>query len=200
MMKLSRFSSQTKLASVAQPLTHHFLMASPRIEEGIFHQALVYICQHDSMGALGLVINKALPTNIGKLLEELQIDVSEPTLHSLPPLDGGPISPEVGFVLHTGQPSWVSSFAITENVCITTSKDILHGIGVGQGVGHFLLCLGHASWADGQLEAEIAEGDWFMMPATMKLLFDTPFEERWQQAGALQGINFDFLSTDIGHA
>lgn len=181
--------------------THHLLIASPRIDEGIFHQSLVYICHQDRHGTLGLIINKPnLQTNVGKLFEELNIHISNHGLFSVPPLDGGPIHPEVGFLLHTGQPTYASSFAITENVSLTTSKDILQTIGIGGGVEHFLLCLGHASWAKNQLDAEIANGDWFVMPATMPLLFTVPFEQRWQQAGEMQGINFDKLSMDIGHA
>lgn len=181
--------------------THHFLIASPRIYEGIFHQSLVYICHQDSHGTLGLIINKPnLQNNVGKLFEELDIQISNNDLFGVSPLEGGPVHPEVGFLLHTGQPVYASSFAITENVCLTTSKDILQTIGIGDGVEHFLLCLGHASWAKNQLAQEIANGDWFVMPATMPLLFTVPFEQRWQQAGELQGINFDFLSTEIGHA
>ena len=112
-----------------QNLTNHFLIASPNIDGGIFYQSLVYICRQDQQGALGLVINKPIETsNVAKLFEELNIDVTITDLHRKLPLDGGPMNPEVGFVLHTGQPDWVSSFAITENVCITTSKDILQSI------------------------------------------------------------------------
>ena len=182
-------------------LTHHFLIASSSNDEGIFHQSLVYICRQDEQGALGLVVNKPIDhTNVAKLFEELQIDVTVTNLHRQLPLDGGPMNPEVGFVLHTGQPEWASSFAITENVCITTSKDILQSIASGQGVEHFELCLGHASWAKGQLETEINQGDWFVLPGDMQLLFETPYEERWHIASERLGIDFDRLSTDIGHA
>lgn len=182
-------------------LTHHFLLASPRIEDEPFHQSVVYICRHDSDGALGLIINKPiLHTNIGKLLDELRIDASDITLYQQAALDGGPMNGEVGFVLHTGQPAWVSSFAITENVCITTSKDILQYLGEGQGVPHYLLCLGHSSWANQQLETEIAQGDWFVLPASLPLIFDTPYEKRWETLAQKLGINADFLSAEIGHA
>ena len=181
--------------------THHFLIASPRIDAEIFHQSLVYICHQDSHGTLGLIINKPnLQNNVGKLFEELNIQISNNALFSMLPLEGGPAHPEVGFLLHTGQPVFASSFAVTENVSLTTSKDILQAIAIGGGVDHFLLCLGHASWAKNQLDIEIANGDWFVMPATMPLLFTVPFEQRWQQAADRQGINFDFLSLDIGHA
>lgn len=184
-----------------QSLAHHFLLASPRIDKGIFYQSLVYICRHDQHGTLGLIINKPIErTNIGSLFEELKIDILSPKLYKIPPLEGGPLNPEVGFVLHTGQPNWLSSFAITENVCLTTSKDVLHGIASGHGVSHFLLCLGFASWVKGQLEQEIENGDWFVMPADLSLLFEVDYLIRWQQAGEKLGINFDTLSTEIGHA
>lgn len=184
-----------------QNLTNHFLIASPNIDGGIFYQSLVYICRQDQQGTLGLVVNKPIDTsNVAKLFEELNIDVTITDLHRKLPLDGGPMNPEVGFVLHTGQPDWVSSFAITENVCITTSKDILQSIANGQGVEHFELCLGHASWAKGQLEEEINQGDWFVLPASMGLLFDIEHKNRWQVAAQQLGVDFNKLSTDIGHA
>lgn len=184
-----------------QNFTHHFLLAAPTIDGGIFHQSLVYICRHDKQGVLGLIINKPIyHSNVSKLFEELDVEVTTSDLHRKWPLEGGPMNPEVGFVLHTGQPDWASSFAITENVCITTSKDILQSIATGQGVEHFELCLGHASWAKGQLEDEISLGDWFVLPASMALLFDTPYDQRWQIAADSIGIDFDKLATDIGHA
>lgn len=184
-----------------QNLTNHFLLATPNIDGGIFQQSLVYLCRHDKHGVLGLVMNKPIyHSHITKLFEELDINVTTPNLHKKHPLDGGPVNPEVGFVLHTGQPEWVSSFAITENVCITTSKDILHSIASGQGVEHFELCLGHASWGKGQLEQELDNGDWFLLPASMNMLFDVDYEQRWHMASERLGIDFDRLSLDIGHA
>ena len=167
-------------------LTHHFLIAAPELSDPRFEQALIYICRHDKHGALGLMVNRPLEqSRVGKLLEDLDIEVTNPQVMEDVALEGGPMYPEVGFVLHTGQPEWASSFAISENVCITTSQDILKRIAAGQGVGHYQLCLGHA---------------WLVCPADLNLLFDTPFEERWQIAADKIGVNFDYLSSDIGHA
>jgi putative transcriptional regulator len=69
-------------------------------------------------------------------------------------LQGGPLRPEAGFVLHTGQPTWHSSIAVGENLCITTSKDILDAIAHNEGVGRYQIALGYASWKN-QLEEEI---------------------------------------------
>lgn len=182
-------------------LTHHFLIAAPQMPDPRFGRTLVYICRHDEHGALGLVVNQPiLDSQVGKLLEDLDIEVSNPAIKKDAPLAGGPVHPEVGFVLHTGQPDWASSFAISENICITTSKDILQHIASGQGIGHYQLCLGHASWGKKQLERELDSGDWLICPADLTLLFETPFNKRWHMAGEKIGVNLDFLSSEIGHA
>ena len=182
-------------------LTHHFLIAAPELSDPRFEQALIYICRHDKHGALGLMVNRPLEqARVGKLLEDLDIEVTDAQVMEDVALDGGPMYPEVGFVLHTGQPEWASSFAISENVCITTSQDILKRIAAGQGVGHYQLCLGHASWFRGQLEKEINQGDWLVSPGDLSLLFEIPFEERWRHAALKIGVDLDFLSDDIGHA
>lgn len=182
-------------------LTHYLLIAAPELSDPRFERALIYICRHDQQGALGLRVNRPIAhSRVGKLLEDLDIEVTNSQVMDDVALDGGPMYPEIGFVLHTGQPQWASSFAISENVCITTSQDILQCIAAGQGIGHYQLCLGHASWSKKQLDRELENGDWLVCPADLTLLFDTPFEERWQVAAEKIGVNFDYLSSDIGHA
>ncbi len=181
--------------------THHFLLATPNIDSGIFEKSLIYICRHDKQGVLGLIINKPNPyTHISKLFEDLDIAVTQRELRHKRPLMSGMLNPEVGFVLHTGQPIWASSFVVSENICITTSRDILHSIATGQGMSHFELCLGHASWQKGQLESEIANGDWLLTPASQTVLFQTDYDKRWQTVSEQLGVNFDIFSTEIGRA
>lgn len=183
-------------------LTHHFLIAAPSMPDERFAQSLVYICRHDRHGVLGLVVNRPIfDTQVGHLLDNLDIEVTDTSVMYDTPLDGGPVYPEVGFVLHTGQPTWASSFPISENVCITTSKDILQNIAAGSaGIGHYHLCLGHASWHEGQLETEISQGDWLVSPGDLSLLFEIPFEERWRHAAEKIGVHLDFLSDEVGRA
>lgn len=184
-----------------QDFSHHLLIATPNITDGIFAQSLIYLCRHDNQGILGLIINKQNPfVHMAKLLEDLHIAVTTNELYQRRPLLSGPLNPEVGFLLHTGQPNWASSFVVSENICITTSRDILHNIGSGGSVSHFELCLGHASWVKGQLEQEIVRGDWLLCPANHEILFDTPYDERWQRACDLLGVNFDIFSSEIGRA
>ncbi len=182
-------------------LTNHFLIATPQMPDARFSQAVIYVCRHDSHGMLGLVINNPLKdTPVGRLLEDLDIECGNVSINKEFALAGGPVHPEVGFVLHTGQPCWASSFAIAENLAITTSRDVLEDIAMGGSVAHFQLCLGHVGWGRRQVKREIEQGDWLVCPADLSILFEVPYEERWHKAGKKLGVNMDYLSAYMGHA
>ena len=185
-----------------QNLTHRCLIA-PRDSDQItnddfFADSLIYIARHDEEGAMGLLLNRPSTVGISELLSDLQIVSDLVNPHAV--LQGGPMRPEVGFVLHTGQPVWHSSIAVSENVCITTSKDILEAIAHNEGVGNYQIMLGFASWGAGQLEAELKRGDWLVCEPDMELLFNLPYDERWSAAAAKFGVNSPWLSSEVGHA
>ncbi|WII95253.1 YqgE/AlgH family protein [Moraxella haemolytica] len=179
-------------------LAHHFLLASPYMNDERFEQTLIYVCRHTADGAWGFVINQPLPTSVGGILTELDLPSSQLAMNT-PAIAGGPMRPEAGFVLHTGLPNFNSSFAIGENVCLTTSKDILDRLSEDS-LAHYLMCMGFCSWGTGQLEAEINTGDWFICPADLQILFRVPFDERLMQAYDKIGINPDNFVTTAGYA
>ncbi|MEY4516928.1 MAG: hypothetical protein RL180_1274 [Pseudomonadota bacterium] len=179
-------------------LAHQCLIAPPQLGDDFFAKTLVYIARHDADGALGLILNRPSAVDLQDLLSDLQIAADDVAPHAV--LEGGPLRPEVGFVLHTGQPVWHSSIAVSENVCITTSKDILEAIAQNQGVEHYQMMLGYSGWAAGQLEQELSRGDWFICEPDMALLFQLPYDQRWNAAAQKIGINMNWLSSEIGHA
>ena len=115
-------------------------------------------------------------------------------------LSGGPISQNRGFVLHRTQSGWKSSLALSEDIMITTSKDILMALGTEKAPDQFVVTLGYAGWGPGQLEAELHANSWLTIDADNDILFNTPIEQRWQKATEKLGIDIAHLSSDIGHA
>jgi len=188
--------------SMPKSLTHRCLIAARTSDvitpDDFFTDAVVYIARHDEDGAMGLVMNRPSHVHISELLSDLQIVSDLVNPHAV--LQGGPMRPEVGFVMHTGQPVWHSSIAVGENVCITTSRDILEAIAHNEGVGNYQIMLGFASWAAGQLEEEIKRGDWLVCEPDMELLFNLPYDQRWAAAATKYGVNVPWLSSEVGHA
>lgn len=181
-----------------QYLTHRCLIAPPHMDDDFFSNTVIYLARHDQDGAQGIILNRPSHVQIKELLNDLDIDADHVNPHAV--LQGGPVRPEAGFVLHTGQPTWYSSIAVGENVCITTSKDILDAIAHNEGVENYQVALGYASWSKNQLEQEIADGDWLVCDADMDLIFNLPYDVRWDAAYKKIGVDRSWFSSEIGHA
>lgn len=183
-------------------LQHHFLVAMPSLEGSYFERTVVYICEHDAKGAMGLVINQPSSVSLNDLLSQLNINDTLPHRVSAETkiLLGGPVKPERGFVLHTKQSGWKQSTTLANDLMLTTSQDILSSLGTPKAPTQFLVALGAAFWSRGQLEQELADNTWLTIPASHTLLFDTDYELRWQHATQPLGFDAWQLSSQMGHA
>jgi len=181
-------------------LTHHFLIAMPAMQEGFFAGTLTYICEHDENGALGLVVNRPINLTLADMFSQINIPLHQPELARMPVHVGGPVQVERGFVLHDTMHDWQSTLRINDRLAMTTSKDILESIAGGTGPDNLLVTLGYAGWEPGQLEHEINENIWLTVPASERILFGMPAEERLAAAMDLLGVNYSMLVEDAGHA
>ena len=78
-------------------------------------------------------------------------------------------------------------------------SEILIDIAQKKGPNHYAIVLGYSGWAAEQLEAEVANNDWLVVPYHQDILFDTPIEQRWHKTAALLGVDINRLSGQIGH-
>lgn len=181
--------------------SHQCLIAMPEMDDPRFAQTVTYIVRHDQDGAVGLVLNKPLQLSLPELLAEVRLPVLAPlTRPEQPVLFGGPVSTEAGFVLHRNKGHWNSTLEVEDDLCVTSSRDILDAISQGKGPTVFQVVLGYAGWSAGQLEKEMADNAWLVCPADDGLLFDLPYELRWQAAAQKIGVDLSLLSAQVGHA
>jgi putative transcriptional regulator len=181
-------------------LTNQFLIAMPAMDDPNFAQTVTLVCEHNEQGALGIVINKALPMNLAEVFAQLGLECARSQITQQSVLRGGPVQTDRGFVLHSPGGRWESSLPFSERMHLTTSRDILDALARGNGPESAVVALGYAGWDAGQLEEEMARNAWLTVPADEHLVFATPIEERWHAAGRLLGINLLHLSSDAGHA
>jgi len=187
-------------ARSSDSLRDHFLLAMPSLSEGVFSQSITYICEHGESGAMGIVINQALDLSVAEIFEHLQIE-PRGDFSAEPVMAGGPVQIDHGFVLHRGcETSWEASLRVTDEITLTTSRDILRAIAAGSGPREHLIALGYAGWSAGQLEQELAENSWLTLPADSDIIFNTPAEQRVSAAAAQLGIDMNLISGEAGHA
>jgi putative transcriptional regulator len=165
-------------------LTGQLLVASPDMGDPRFERTVILMVRHDREGAFGLVINRPVREEpLASLLELLGEKDANATgqvrIHY-----GGPVQPELGFIIHTTDYRDAATREIDGRVAMTSSRDIISAIANSKGPNKSIIAFGYAGWASGQLEGEIARRGWVTAPADLALIFDEAREKVWDQAYA----------------
>lgn len=185
-------------------LANHFLIAMPSMLDPVFGGSVVYLCEHNASGALGVIINKPTDMTMEVLFD--RIDLKLEIVPNRAPIDkqqvmfGGPVQVERGFVLHAPAGQFSSMMKVTDAIAMTTSKDVLEAVAAGAGPERILVTLGCSGWSAGQLEEEIGRNGWLTVPAEPEIIFSMPVEQRFAAAMRLLGIDPMMLSGEAGHA
>lgn len=184
-----------------QSLENHLLIAMPSMEDSYFSRSVVYICEHNESGAMGIVINQPVGMTLKEVIEhsEIETSVDDDKAEQIV-LAGGPVNQDRGFIIHSTQPGWSSSLELTPEIMVTTSRDILTVIGNEHAPEKNLIALGYAGWSAGQLEDELQNNAWLTVEADLDIIFDTPIHRKWEVAVHKLGINTWQLGPDVGHA
>lgn len=181
-------------------LANHFLVAMPNMDDPLFQEGVIYMCEHNEEGAMGVLINKPSPIMLGQLFD-LAKDRPSHLDSDQVIYFGGPVQSERGFLLHPPFGKWQSTLTLGNDIAITTSRDILTDIAKDKGPEDLLVTLGCSSWTKNQLEDEIANNYWLTIPYNKEIMFDCLPEERYQKALSLIGIRPESIFIfKAGHA
>ena len=181
-------------------LQNYFLVAMPSLNDSVFERSIIYICEHNEKGAMGIMLNVPLDLDVRQLLTQMKMENASFSLSGKSVFSGGPVSTDRGFVLHTPMDGFHASLSLTDELMMTTSLDILSTLGTSAEPKQYMIALGYAGWEKGQLEEEIRENTWLTVPASPDIIFDIPYEDRWLAASKSLGIDIWQLSPQAGHA
>jgi putative transcriptional regulator len=181
------------------------LIATPAIKDPIFASSLVYMCEHNENGSMGLVINHETTQVLDEVFRQLDIECTNESIRNQPVYIGGPVQLEQGFVLHSGIDHehpvyWQNTAEVAPGIQLTSSIDILQSIAVGDGPRDYLVILGFSGWASGQLESELQQNSWLTTACDTNLLFHQKPEDKWQAAFDTLGFDINMLSPVSGNA
>jgi putative transcriptional regulator len=165
-------------------LVGQLLVAASTIGDPRFYHAVILVVRQDKSGAFGIVINRPLEKRSVKSLLEAAGDRAPGVEGSLEVFAGGPVQPELGFVVHSADYHDPDTLAVGPGLAMTADKQVLRDIGHHQGPKRSLFAFGYAGWGPGQLEGEIAHRDWFTAAGDPKLIFDDDRGDLWRDATA----------------
>ena len=181
-------------------LSGQLLVAMPHMEDPRFARTVVYVCAHSNDGAMGLVVNRLIDNmQFDSLLDHLGLEGGAPH-RNFPIHFGGPVESSRGFVLHSADFVQDSTLLIDDDVALTATTEMLRAIADGKGPSRCVLALGYAGWGAGQLDEEIQDNGWLLVPADNELVFGSDNDAKWEGAIAKLGIDLSLLSSEAGHA
>jgi len=166
----------------------------PHLSESVFDKGIIYICEHNNDGAMGIMINKPIP-DIGRLLKKMDLKEINP---SLSVYLGGPVDIGKGFIIHEKGYQTNGTLEISKNISLTSNSKVIGDILEGNGPNNYRFALGYSGWGPGQLEDELKQGDWLLLPADKNLIFNTPDNLMWEIACQKLGINLKNLGGTAG--
>jgi len=181
-------------------LKNNLLIAMPNIHDATFDRTVTLVCMNDEKGSFGITINRPIDIPFADVFEQLKLSSDNKELNEKMTLLGGPVESGQGYVLHDGGTRWQNTLAITDNLSVTSSRDILEDIVLDNGPENFLIALGCANWAPQQLENELMSNAWLTAPVETSILFELPYQQRWEASAKSIGVDLNRISYQVGNA
>ena len=178
--------------------SNHFLISMPHLDDTVFSKSLIYLCQHDSKGAMGIIINKPMSTeDATEIISKIGLKQITPNIEIY---FGGPVNIEMGLFLHDQSYNIDGTITISQSISLTTNRQILTDINKGIGPNEYRFSLGYTGWGRGQIEKEIENGDWLLIPSDDDLIFSIPNTDKWQMAATQFGVKISDMGGSAGIA
>lgn len=189
----------SRKTTVIDSLTGSFLVSTQKMPDPRFEEQVIFICAHSDQGAMGLAINQR--NDLFSLADVLKgANMMIPTFE-LPPVHiGGPVELESAFILYSSDYHTEHQMDITSTISLSRQTVVLEDIMNGIGPEKYLFLLGYTGWGPGQLENELVEDGWLMVPGNDHIIFDIANEDKWRTAAMQYGIDICTFGDEIGFA
>jgi putative transcriptional regulator len=176
-------------------LAPSLLLSMPQLIDPNFHKSVVLLCEHAPEGAFGLVVNR--PSDIAAASAvRLQPPVDRP--NDLPLLIGGPVEPQRGWILTAQPPDGVEYRGVGAGLYLSASPVLLRRVLTIRPLPKRTQVLaGYAGWGPGQLDEELAQSSWLIMPVELDLIFEIPAAASWEMA--IRRLGADPHALQQGH-
>jgi putative transcriptional regulator len=163
-------------------LAGQLLVASPSMGDPRFARTVILMVRRDKDSAFGIVVNRPIGERPLEDLLKMLGEKDATAGGTVRIFYGGPVQPEIGFVIHSSEYRQPGTIDITGRVAMTASREILRDIGNNSGPTKSLVAFGYAGWGPGQLEGELARRDWSTAGGDSKLIFDEDRDKVWDVA------------------
>ena len=168
-------------------LRNKFLYYSPAEyeEKDYFADSLIYICENNKEGSLGLIVNRSIDV---QMIDNFT-DTKEKRLLDQKIALGGPVESTSIFILHTIDKVNKPDVRVSNEIGFSSNKKVIENILEGKFPDKFIVSFGYTGWGPNQLENEIAQNAWEITDANEEILFDTPNNLKINKLSEVNGFD-----------
>lgn len=164
------------------------LIADPFLKDPHFMRTVVFICEHQSEGTFGFVLNKKYDQTLDELIHNFEG-------FSIPVYYGGPVQGDTIHFLHQYPDMipgghevmngvyWGGDFEMVTKLVQNNEVDI----------NKIRFFIGYSGWSSGQLNDELTEKTWLTVAGTRKLIFHPNAEEVWKDSLKHLGGDYEMM-------
>jgi putative transcriptional regulator len=172
------------------------LLSMPQLLDPNFAKTVVLLCEHAAEGAFGVVVNR--PSEISAA-EAVNLEPPIEAANDLPLLIGGPVEPHRGWILTASRPEDVESRELGAGLYLSASPVLLRRVLTAKPLPRRTVVIaGYAGWGPGQLDQELEQSSWLIMPVELDLIFEIPPQVSWEMAIRRLGADPNLLHMSGG--
>jgi putative transcriptional regulator len=171
-----------------ESLSGQLLLASPALMDPNFRRAVVLIGVHSEEGAMGVILNRPSEVTVGEAVPQLEQTVSEDE----PVYLGGPVHPSsIVFLAEFLDPT-PAGLLVLGRIGFPAPDAPLDEL--TEATARRRVFAGYAGWSEGQLEAELDQGDWIAHSAVPDDVFTEVPDELWSTVLTRKGGNYALIA------
>jgi putative transcriptional regulator len=171
-------------------LAGKLIIAEPMLGDPNFERSVVFMIEHSTEGAVGVVLNRPSALEVAVVLPEWADIAAEPRVFHV----GGPVEHNSVLALARRR-TCASPHGWTQVAGDVGSVDLERSANdIGSGLAEIRFFAGYAGWGPGQLDAELAENAWLVVDAVPADVFAPDPEAMWRAVLRRQGGKLGMLA------
>ena len=162
----------------AQPMKSILLVARKNMPDPYFRDSVVLVTRSGGLAPVGVIVNRPTDVPLSRVFPDIErLHLGEEKLFF-----GGPVMPEQLVVVFRAAIPPTEAIEVLEGVYMSPSGELLRELlGRENPVEGLRVFAGHAGWAPGQLESEVARGDWHLVTADARMVLEMEPEKLWKE-------------------
>lgn len=171
-----------------ESLSGQLLLASPSLLDPNFQRTVVLVGVHSEDGAMGVVLNRPSDATVGEAVPQLEqaVDAQEPVYV------GGPVQPSSVVLLAEFVDPAPAELIVFGRIGFPSPETDIDELAELTERGRVFA--GYAGWGAGQLDAELADGDWILHPAMPGDIFTAMPDRLWSSVLERKGGSYALLA------